>query len=78
MNILRQPDRVRERLRQSAAARNRALQDGLTAAPCAEARMGCSFTPGARVFDRVTGAEGVVLGGTIENVISPATDKPAG
>lgn len=74
MNVLRTPDRVRERLRQSKADRDRAVSLDASPAPSAEARMGCTFTPGDRVFDRESGEEGEVIGGTVETIIRPATD----
>lgn len=71
-------DRLRERLRQGRAAALRELgADVPAAAPSAEA-IGRAFAPGARVFDRVTGLEGVVLSGTRENIIEPITERNDG
>lgn len=44
-------------------------------APCSDGRLGCTFLAGARVFDRVTGLEGEVLGGQVENIIVPTTGR---
>lgn len=66
-------DRILDRVQQNRTARQRNLDNHLARAPCAETRLGCTFVAGARVFDRVTGEVGEVLGGTRENVIVPAT-----
>lgn len=62
-------DRIVNRVRENRTARERDLLGERAAALCPEGRMGCSHTPGARVFDRVSGQEGTVLGGTRENVL---------
>lgn len=36
---------------------------------CAESNMGLEYKPGARVFDSVTGQEGVILAGQSENTV---------
>lgn len=61
-------DRFRERLRQSRTARERTVLGDVAPVTCPEGRMGCTHTPGARVFDRVSGQEGTVLGATRETV----------
>ena len=62
-------DRLRERVRQTRTTRLAAIGRNSSAAPCAEERLGCTFAPGVRVFDRVTGEWGEVVGGTRENVV---------
>jgi hypothetical protein len=64
-----------ERLRQARAQRRAADSSTLRAATSREAALGLSFTPGMRVFDRVTGEEGIVDGGTVENLVRPAPDR---
>jgi hypothetical protein len=71
-------DRFRERLRQSRTARTRAVLDDAASIGCPEGRMGCSYTPGARVFDRVSGLEGEVIGGTVETVLVPTPERREG
>lgn len=61
--------RIRERMRQHDSARAQAFTESRASGPTAETRIGCTFAPGDRVFDRVTGQNGMVLGGTRENVI---------
>lgn len=56
-------DRVLEVLRQGAARRRRELGAAAAAAAPGDVVSGLSFTVGDRVFDRVTGEVGVVLGG---------------
>jgi hypothetical protein len=64
-------DRIRERLRQNRAADRRSSYVDARQPASAEARIGAQHLPGDRVFDRVTGQEGTVIGGTSENVIVP-------
>lgn len=71
-------DRFRERLRQSRTARNRTVLEEGASIECPEGRMGCSYTPGARVFDRVSGQEGTVIGGTVETVLIPTAGRRQG
>jgi hypothetical protein len=71
-------ERLRERLRQARAIRAAQLGIGAGGPVCAEGRMGCPFTAGARVFDRVTGEEGEVIAGTRENVIVSAPRRANG
>jgi hypothetical protein len=42
-------------------------------ATTAQELMGLAFLPGARVLDKVTGEEGVVIGGTIKHTLLPAS-----
>lgn len=39
---------------------------------------GLTFSPGDRVFDLVTGQEGVVTGGYVQSVLVPATKQLSG
>jgi hypothetical protein len=73
-------DRARtlERVRQSRDARRRELLEQAHSPACAEDRLGCSLPIGARVFDRVTGQIVEVIGGTVENVIVPASQQRNG
>lgn len=43
-------------------------------APIGAGAIGLSFQPGDRVFDRVTGETGVVLGGQRENIITESAE----
>lgn len=45
---------------------------------CPEGRMGCTHTPGARVFDRVSGQEGTVVSATVETVLVSAPERSDG
>lgn len=56
--------------------RSELARSGATA-PCAEDRLGCRFRPGDRVFDLVSGEEGEVVGGTVENVLVPTSERRA-
>lgn len=67
-----------ERLRQSRLVRQQDADTARTNPPCAEARLGCTFLAGDRVFDRVTGEEGVVHGATRENLVVPAPEQRNG
>ena len=57
---------------QDAALVGKAALDPNTRSP------GLTFSPGDRVFDLVTGQEGVVTGGYMQSVLSPTTKQPAG
>lgn len=70
--------RIRERLRQARAVRAREVLGTHPKAECPEGRIGCRYEPGTRVFDRVTGEEGEVIGGTRENVVLAAPDRSDG
>ena len=63
--------RVRERLRQAAAARAVELSRLLTPNGGAGVRARDGLDVGARVFDRISGEEGIIIGRTTENVIVP-------
>lgn len=67
-----------ERMRQLDAARQPATYTVASTTEGAVRRMGGTFAPGARVFDTVTGLEGEVISGTVENIIVPATKRPNG
>lgn len=62
----------RDRVRQNRAALVRSLASECHSAPCAERRLGCTFMPGDRAFDRVTGQEVEIVGGTRENIVVSA------
>lgn len=71
-------DRVRERVRQSRTERLAAIGRYAGSPASAEQQLGMRFRPGARVFDRVTGQEGEVVGGTIENIVVAAPERQDG
>lgn len=71
-------DRFLLRRQESRAELARELAAARRAPACAEDRLGCAFTPGARVFDTVTGQEGEVVGGTVENLIVPTPGRNNG
>lgn len=71
-------DQLRERLRQSQPERLERPTSAPRAHECVEGRLGCRFTPGARVFDRVTGQMGEVVSGTRENIVTPAPERTDG
>jgi len=62
-------DRLRDRMLQNRTPRDGAAAPPLTISDCPQARLGCTFIAGDRVFDRVTGEEGIVIGGTRENLV---------
>jgi hypothetical protein len=64
-------DRIRERARQNRTALRQTLADTRAETFTIEARLGCTFCAGTRVFDRVTGEEGIVVAGTVENLVVP-------
>jgi hypothetical protein len=67
-------DRIRERVRQNRVGQT-ATGAGAAPKPATDAaRRGAQHLPGDRVFDRVTGQEGIVLGGTTENLIVPTAE----
>lgn len=68
-------DRELERMRQSRAARAAELAGAARGAGSPEQRLGLALAPGARVFDPITGQEGVVLGGSRENVVVPTPPR---
>lgn len=61
-----------ERLRQSIAAKHVAIDEGLRAISNAGALTGTGLQIGDRVYDTVSGLEGVVIDGARENVVVPA------
>jgi len=67
--------RAIDRLVQSGAALRRDLEAAKRRAPTAERRIGLEVTPGARVFDTVTGQEAEVVHGTRENVVLPTPER---
>lgn len=62
---------MRERVRQNRAAQRLTAADAVTKPTSAERRLGAPHEPGDHVFDRVTGQEGIVIGGTADNVVVP-------
>lgn len=66
--------RVVDLLRQGRETRLRDLAPAASSAPAGVDAIGMTFRPGDRVFDRVTGEQGVVLGGERQHVINPATE----
>lgn len=67
--------RIRERMAQTRQALRTYLTDRATnTAPHTTAQSG-TFIAGDRVFDTVTGEEGIVIHGTRENVIVPAPER---
>jgi hypothetical protein len=73
-----QLDRVLERVRQNRTRELGTPDRNSTTVSTPEARIGLRFTPGSRVFDRHTGEEGVVIGGSRENVIVAAPERADG
>lgn len=68
-------ERILERWRQSRDRHRAELMKHARPPACAEGRLGCHFDVGARVFDRVTGQYVEVVGGSVENVILPASQE---
>ena len=52
-----------------------ALAAGAIPLPSAEEQMGLALRPGARVYDHVTGQEGVISAGGKANYIVPSPDR---
>lgn len=61
-----------ERVRQSIAAKHAAIAESLRAISNAGALVGTGLAIGDRVYDTVSGLEGVVIDGARENVVVPA------
>lgn len=68
-------DRVLERVRQGTAARMAALVKDRQALTPGVTRATSAHTPGARVFDPVSGEEGEVIHAGSENVVVPTTQR---
>lgn len=66
--------RVVDLLRQGREARRRELAPSGAIAPPDSDAIGLKFRPGERVFDRVSGETGVVLGGNRENIIDQSSE----
>ncbi|HKV99969.1 MAG TPA: hypothetical protein VJN96_09095 [Vicinamibacterales bacterium] len=62
-----------ERFRQQVAARDAPLDAALAPIRNSGALVGTGLALGDRVYDTVSGLEGVVIDGTRENVVVPAT-----
>jgi hypothetical protein len=71
-------DRVLEVLRQGAARRARELAAAAAAAAPGDGGLGLSFTPGDRVFDRVTGETGIVIGGNRQTFNAQPSERENG
>jgi hypothetical protein len=69
--------RALERLSQARTARLGTAGTLLKATTSRASALGLKFTPGMRVFDRVTGEEGIVDGGTVETLVRPTADRTA-
>lgn len=65
-------DRIRERVRQNRIGVRPSDKTSPEKSGGGVAPSGAQHLPGDRVFDRVTGQEGEVIGGTRENIIVPA------
>lgn len=64
-------DRVLERIRQSQTQLALQIAAERATRPAAAADAGAGHAIGARVFDPLSGEEGVVIGGARENVVVP-------
>lgn len=62
-------ERVLSRIADARAARAADLAAGVAAPISAGQRIGAAHMVGARVFDPVTGQEGIVLGSSSENIL---------
>jgi hypothetical protein len=67
-----------ERIRQVRAAMREQLRIASIGIDAVAGRAVAGLTPGDRVFDTVTGQTGVVIHGTRENVVVPATGRQNG
>jgi hypothetical protein len=67
--------RIAERVRQNRAAQRAAIDAERTTTPSTGARRVAPHLPGDRVFDPITGLEGVIVHGTRENVIVPTPKR---
>lgn len=63
---------IRERMRQNRAARAEQLAAALGSPPSAATSSSGTLIANSRVFDTVSGQEGIVIDGTRENVVVPA------
>ena len=64
-----------ERLRQNRAALRQAIADTPAAASSREETGARGRAPGDRVFDLVSGEEGIVVTSTRENLVIPVADR---
>lgn len=71
-------DRALERIRQGRQARTRELAASLARSGASGEQSGAPFSPGARVFDRVTGLEGEIIGGSVETVLIQPAERAEG
>jgi hypothetical protein len=71
---MRDLDTITASIAADTARRTKALTQGVSAPPTPEANLQLAFTPGARVFDLVTGQEGIVNAGSkADYLIHPAS-----
>lgn len=68
--------RIRERLQQIRAARHATIAAALENAQQVARAAGGTPVAGDRVFDTVTGQEGIVLHAARENIVVPAVEQP--
>ena len=57
------------------SASSAALAAAAAPPPSAEEQMGLALTPGARVFDLVTGQEGTIVAGGKANYVVPSPER---
>jgi hypothetical protein len=70
--------RLLDRGRQNRAARQAAIAARRAPADSGDAFGAAGIVQGTRVFDRVTGQEGTVIGGTRENLVVSAPERADG
>lgn len=68
--------RVLERVRQNRAARVREVPMAPRAVPGSARHDASMFPAGSRAFDTVSGQHVEVIGGTSENIVVPAPERP--
>lgn len=73
--MINELSRVAERVRQNRAAQLAAIDAERMTAPSTAARRVAQHLPGDRVFDPITGLEGVIVHGTRENIIVPTPKR---
>jgi len=68
-------DQLLERARQNRAARRTNMDIKVSKPVSAELRLGSTFLAGDRVFDTVSGEEGVVISATRQHLVVPAAGQ---
>jgi hypothetical protein len=68
-------DRILERQRQLRQSQTQAARDRIAAAATRDAARRGTVLAGDRVFDPVTGEEGIVVHGTRENIVVPTPNR---